>query len=79
MDLEIEKVIKIIIVLAVLVIVVVSITLFWKDYIKPYLEDLGKAETAGIKAGFMLPFLLFCDNKGQNTKRYLNSSKVIEI
>jgi len=60
MDLEIENMIRIIIVLAVLVIVVISITLFWKDYIKPYLENLGKGETAGIKAGIMLPFLLFC-------------------
>lgn len=79
MDLEIEKIIRIIIVLAVLVIVVVSIAMLWKDYIKPYLTDLGKGETAGIKTSFMLPFLLFCKDKKQNTKRYLNSLKVLKI
>lgn len=72
MALEIEKIIKIIIVVAVLVIVVVSIAVLWQRYIKPYLEDLGKAETAGIKAGLMMPLLIF----QKTTKRYLNYSAV---
>jgi hypothetical protein len=70
MDLEIEKMIRIIIVVAVLVIVVISIAMLWQKYLKPYLEDLGKPETAGIKAGFML-LLLIPKNR---IKRYLISN-----
>ncbi len=76
MALEIEKIIKIIIVVVVLVIVVVSIAVVWQKYLKPYLEDLGKAETAGIKAGL---FLLFIFKTTKVTKRYLNSYEIVKI
>ena len=69
MGLEIEKIIKIIIVVAVLVVVAISIALLWQNYIKPYLEELGKPETAGIKGGMAI-ILAFGNSK---IKRYLNS------
>jgi hypothetical protein len=74
MSLEIEKLIKIIIVVAVLIIVVISISMLWTKYLKPYLEEIGTGETAGIRTGFMLPLFIF----GNLTKRYLNSQKIIK-
>lgn len=74
MSLEIEKLIKIIIVVAVLIIVVVSITMLWQKYLKPYLEELGKGETAGIRTGLMIPLFIFSNL----TKRYLNSREILK-
>jgi hypothetical protein len=55
--LAIEKLVKIIIVMVVLVLVIVSFVILWNNYIKPYLSDLGKEETAGLKTSIFLPIL----------------------
>lgn len=77
MALEMEKIVKMIIVVIVLVIVVAAMAVLWQKYIKPYFEDLGKAETAGIKTGMILPLILF--TKPKLTKRYLNYSAIDRI
>ena len=69
MSLEIEKIIKIIILVVVLVVVVLSLAILWTNYIKPYLEDLGKAETAGIKTSIFLPVLMFSKGRRANYQK----------